>query len=176
MLINLPFSEKSAEIFQAAQNNAEKRSNSIVAPEHMVEALLDGDDQVTIRIIEKCNINIIEFKKHLTDYLSKIPVLTGENISSVPDKSFLKYLQKIQKISKANGDEVITTDVLFLAYSEIISSNENNTINYKLPYQQIKKEIENMRLGRKAVGNDPDVNNNALIRFTRNITDEAISG
>ena len=73
--------------------------------------------------------------------------------------------QKIQKISKANGDEVITTEVLFLAYSENISSNENNTINYKLPHQQIKKEIEKMRLGRKAIGNDPEAYNNALIRF-----------
>ena len=176
MLINLPFSEKAAEIFQAAQNNAEKRSNSILVPEHMVEALLDRDDQVTIRIIEKCNIDLIEFKKYITEYLSKMPVVTGENVSPVPDKRFLKYLQKIQKISKANGDEVITTDVLFLAYSENISNNENNIINYKLPHQQIKKEIEKMRLGRKAVGNDPEANNNALIRFTRNITEEAING
>ena len=167
MLINLPFSEKAAEIFQVAQNNAEKRSNSIIVPEHMVEALLERDDQVTIRIIEKCNINLIEFKKYITEYLSKMPVVTGENVSPVPDKRFLKYLQKIQKISKANGDEVITTDVLFLAYSENISSNENGTINYKLPHQQIKKEIEKMRIGRKAVGNDPEGNNNALIRFTK---------
>ena len=33
-----------------------------------------------------------------------------------------------------------------------------------------------MRIGRKAVGNDPEANNNALIRFTRNITEEAING
>ena len=176
MLINLPFSEKAAEIFQTAQNNAEKRSNSILVPEHMVEALLDRDDQVTIRIIEKCNINLTEFKKNITDYLLKMPIVTGESVSPVPDKSFLKYLQKIQKISKANGDEVITTDILFLAYSEYIYSNENNTINYKLPHQQIKTEIKKMRLGRKAVGSDPEANNNALIRFTRNITEEAING
>ena len=176
MLINLPFSEKAAVIFQAAQNNAEKRSNSILVPEHMVEALIDRDDQVTIRIIEKCNINLTEFKKNITDYLLKMPIVTGESVSPVPDKSFLKYLQKIQKISKANGDEVITTDVLFLAYSENISNNENNIINYKLPHQQIKKEIEKMRLGRRAIGNDPEANNNALIRFTRNITEEAING
>ena len=176
MLINLPFSEKAAVIFQAAQNNAEKRSNSILVPEHMVEALLDRDDQVTIRIIEKCNINLTEFKKNITDYLLKMPIVTGESVSPVPDKSFLKYLQKIQKISKANGDEVITTDILFLAYSEYIYSNENNTINYKLPHQQIKTEIKKMRLGRKAVGSDPEANNNALIRFTRNITEEAING
>ena len=37
----------------------------------MVEALLDGDDQVTIRIIEKCNINIIEFKKYFKNSPSK---------------------------------------------------------------------------------------------------------
>jgi len=176
MLINLPFSEKSAEIFQAAQNNAEKRNNSFVVPEHMVEALLDIDDQVTLIIIEKCNVNTIEFKKNIIDYLSKVPVVTGENVSPVPNKSFLKYLQKIQKISKANGDDVITTDVLLLAYSEFISNNDNNTINYKLPHELIKKEIENMRLGRKAVGIDPEANSNALIRYTRNITEEAING
>ena len=65
-------------------------------------------------------------------------------------------MDQIVQISKANGDEVITTDVLFLAYSDNISSNENATINYKLPHQQIKKEIKKMRLGRKAVGNNPE--------------------
>ena len=90
MLINLPFSEKSAEIFQAAQNNAEKRNNSFVVPEHMVEALLDIDDQVTLIIIEKCNVNTIEFKKNIIDYLSKVPVVTGENVSPVPNKSYIQ--------------------------------------------------------------------------------------
>ena len=96
MLINLPFSEKAADIFQAAQNNAEKRSNPNVVPEHMVEALLDRDYQVTIKIIEKCDVNLIEFKKYITDYLSKMPVVTGENVSPVPDKSFLKLLWEIR--------------------------------------------------------------------------------
>ena len=79
MLINLPFSEKAAEIFQAAQNNAEKRSNSILVPEHMLEALLDRDDQVTIRIIEKCNINLIEFKKYIIDYFINFSIFKSQN-------------------------------------------------------------------------------------------------
>ena len=40
MLINLPFSENAAEIFQAAQNNAEKRSNSIVVPNNYIKIQL----------------------------------------------------------------------------------------------------------------------------------------
>ena len=55
-----------------------------------------------------------------------------------------KYFKKIilkstQKTCKEYGDEVITKELLLLAYSEFISEIQNN-IDFVLPHQKIKDQ------------------------------------
>jgi len=175
-LFSLPFSQKASEIFQITQSNVESRNNSIIVPEHLFEVLLENDYEVTLRILEKCKVNIFELKKQIINYLAKIPIVTGNVVQATPDKNFLNFLQKAKNISSANKDEVITTDVLLLAYSSITNNMNNKNIDYTLPHQEIENEIKEMRLGREATGSDPESQINSLKKFTRNITEEAMKG
>ena len=175
-MFSLPFSQKASEIFQITQSNVESRNNSIIVPEHLFEVLLENDYEVTLRILEKCKVNIFELKKQIVNYLAKIPIVTGNVVQATPDKNFLNFLQKAKNISSANKDEVITTDVLLLAYSSITNNMNNKNIDYILPHQEIENEIKEMRLGREATGSDPESQINSLKKFTRNITEEAMKG
>ena len=175
-MFSLPFSQKASEIFQITQSNVESRNNSIIVPEHLFEVLLENDYEVTLRILEKCKVNIFELKKQIINYLAKIPIVTGNAVQATPDKNFLNFLQKAKNISSANKDEVITTDVLLLAYSSITNNMNNKNIDYTLPHQEIENEIKEMRLGREATGSDPESQINSLKKFTRNITEEAMKG
>ena len=175
-MFSLPFSQKASEIFQITQSNVESRNNSIIVPEHLFEVLLENDYEVTLRILEKCKVNIFELKKQIINYLAKIPIVTGNVVQATPDKNFLNFLQKAKNISSANKDEVITTDVLLLAYSSITNNMNNKNIDYILPHQEIENEIKEMRLGREATGSDPESQINSLKKFTRNITEEAMKG
>tara|TARA_B100001996_G_scaffold382994_1_gene376714 strand:- start:213 stop:2777 length:2565 start_codon:yes stop_codon:yes gene_type:complete len=175
-LFSLPFSQKASEIFQITQSNVESRNNSIIVPEHLFEVLLENDYEVTLRILEKCKVNIFELKKQIINYLAKIPIVTGNAVQATPDKNFLNFLQKAKNISSVNKDEVITTDVLLLAYSSITNNMNNKNIDYTLPHQEIENEIKEMRLGREATGSDPESQINSLKKFTRNITEEAMKG
>ena len=175
-MFSLPFSQKASEIFQITQSNVESRNNSIIVPEHLFEVLLENDYEVTLRILEKCKVNIFELKKQIINYLAKIPIVTGNVVQATPDKNFLNFLQKAKNISSANKDEVITTDVLLLAYSSITNNMNNKNIDYTLPHQEIENEIKEMRLGREATGSDPESQINSLKKFTRNITEEAMKG
>ncbi len=175
-MFSLPFSQKASEIFQITQSNVESRNNSIIVPEHLFEVLLENDYEVTLRILEKCKVNIFELKKQIINYLAKIPIVTGNAVQATPDKNFLNFLQKAKNISSVNKDEVITTDVLLLAYSSITNNMNNKNIDYTLPHQEIENEIKEMRLGREATGSDPESQINSLKKFTRNITEEAMKG
>ena len=174
-MFSFPFSQKASEIFQITQSNAKARNNSIIVPEHLFEALLENDHEVSLEILKKCKVNILELKKEITHYLNKIPKVTGNSVQASPDKNFLKFLQEAQNVSKVNNDEVITTDVLLLAYTSI-NKNSNNSINYSLPHKEIENEINKMRLGREATGSNPESQINSLNKFTRDITEEAIKG
>ena len=164
-MFSLPFSQKASEIFQITQSNVESRNNSIIVPEHLFEVLLENDYEVTLRILEKCKVNIFELKKQIINYLAKIPIVTGNVVQATPDKNFLNFLQKAKNISSANKDEVITTDVLLLAYSSITNNMNNKNIDYTLPHQEIENEIKEMRLGREATGSDPESQINSLKKF-----------
>ena len=174
-MISLPFSENAAEIFQLTEKNALERNNPYIFPEHMIEVLLDKDKEITQPILKECNIDINSFHEKITDFLNKLPTVTGSNSSPSPDKSFLSFLKSTQKICKEYGDEVITKELLLLAYSEFNSEIQNN-IDFVLPHQKIKDQIDKMRLGRKASGPNPENQINSVAKYTRDITNEAIKG
>ena len=103
-MISLPFSENAAEIFQLTEKNALKRNNPYIFPEHMIDVLLDVDKEITHSILEKSNIDINSFHEKITNFLNKLPTVTGSNSSPSPDKSFLSFLRSAQKICKEYGD------------------------------------------------------------------------
>ena len=174
-MISLPFSENAAEIFQLTEKNAFERNNPYIFPEHMIDILLDVDKEITHSILEKCNININSFHEKITNFLNKLPTVTGSNSSPSPDESFLSFLKLTQKICKEYGDEVITKELLLLAYSKFNSEIQNN-IDSVLPHQKIKDQIDKMRLGRKDSGPNPENQINSVAKYTRDITYDAIKG
>ena len=97
-MISLPFSENAAEIFQLTEKNALKRNNPNIFPEHMIEVLLEKDNEITQPILKECNIDINSIHEKINDYLNKLPTVTGSNSSPSPDKSFLSFLKLTQKI------------------------------------------------------------------------------
>ena len=126
ILISFPFSENSAEIFQLTEKNALKRNNPNIFPEHLIEVLLEKDNEITQPILKECNIDINSFREKITNFLNKLPTVKGSNSSPSPDKSFLSFLKSTQKTCKEYGDEVITKELLLLAYSKFNSETQNN--------------------------------------------------
>ena len=174
-MISLPFSENAAEIFQLTEKNAFERNNPYIFPEHMIEVLLDKDKEITHPILKECNIDINSIHEKINDYLNKLPTVTGSNSSPSPDKSFLSFLKLTQKICNEYGDKVITKELLLLAYSKFNRETQND-LDFVLPHQKIKDEIDKMRLGRKASGPNPENQINSVAKYTRDITNEAIKG
>ena len=57
-----------------------------------------------------------------------------------------------------------------------LNSEIQNIVDFVLPHQKIKDEIDKMRLGRKASGPNPENQINSVAKYTRDITNEAIKG
>ena len=91
--MNLPFSEKAGEILQLAEKNANKRKNPSIVPEHLLEILLNKGSEVSVEILVNCGANILDLKRNISDYLSKISIVNGANQKPLPDNKFIKFLK-----------------------------------------------------------------------------------
>jgi len=174
--MNLPFSEKAGGILQLAEKNANKRKNPSIIPEHVLEALLDEGSGMSVEILVNCGANILDLKRSISDYLSRISIVNGANSKSLPDNKFINFLKKSQELASKNNDEVITLEILLLAYASLEDIYPNLINEIGVSHQEINKEIVKMRLGRNAVGGNPESAINSLKKYTRDVTEEAIKG
>ena len=160
--MNLPFSEKAGEILQLAEKNANKRKNPSIVPEHLLEILLNKGSEVSVEILVNCGANILDLKRNISDYLSKISIVNGSNQKPFPDNKFIKFLNKTQELALKNNDEVITLEILLSAYASLEDFYPNLIIDIGISHQDINKEIIKMRLGRNAIGSNPESKINSL--------------
>ena len=174
--MNLPFSEKAGGMLQLAEKNANKRKNPSIIPEHVLEALLDEGSEMPVQILVNCGANILDLKRSISDYLSRISTVNGANSKSLPDNKFINFLKKSQELASKNNDEVITVEILLLAYASLEDIYPNLINEIGVSHQEINKEIVKMRLGRNAVGGNPESAINSLKKYTRDVTEEAIKG
>ena len=160
--MNLPFSEKAGGILQLAEKNANKRKNPSIVPEHVLEALLNEGSEISVEILVNCGANILDLKRNISDYLSRISIVNGANSKSLPDNKFINFLKKSQELASKNNDEVITVEILLLAYASLEDIYPNLINDIGVSHQDINKEIAKMRLGRNAVGSNPESAINSL--------------
>ena len=92
--MNLPFSEKAGEILRLAEKNANKRKNPLIIPEHLLEVLLNEVFEIPVEILVNCGANILDLKRNISDYLSKISIVNGANSKPLPDNKFINFLKK----------------------------------------------------------------------------------
>ena len=174
--MNLPFSEKAGEILQLAEKNANKRKNPSIVPEHLLEVLLNEGFEMPVEILVNCGVNIKDLKRNISDYMSKISIVNGANLKPLPDNKCINFLQKSQELALKNNDEVITLEILLLAYASLEDFYPNLIIDIGVSHQGINKEIIKMRQGRNAIGSNPESSINSLKKYTRDVTEEAIKG
>ena len=139
--MNLPFSEKAGGILQLAEKNANKRKNPSIVPEHVLEALLKEGSEMSVEILVNCGANILDLKRNISDYLSRISIVNGANSKSLPDNKFINFLKKSQELASKNNDEVITVEILLLAYASLEDIYPNLIKDIQSLIKEIKYQV-----------------------------------
>ena len=174
--MHLHFSEQALIIMQKSEMNAQQRRNGIITPEHFFEKVFEEKANNILLILKEMGFELTPLKYEVSKYLSSLSIVSGDEILPVPDRRYISFLKKAEKIALDFGDKVVTLE-MFLLSSFKISGVISNFLGKNGFSQERFFEIVNvMRKGIKATGNNPEGNFNSLEKYTRDITNEAREG
>src|SRR5213592_3409603 len=144
---------KSQEAIAAAQEDARRRGNPEVYPEHLLLALLDQDlfaDWQGLRADAE-------------QRLAARPSASGAQTMPQVSTSFRELLDRADRERAQLEDEYVSTEHLFLALEPV-------------PREEILAWIRKVRGGQRVTSQDPEASYQALEKFGRDLTEAAEQG
>ena len=161
-----------------AFSEAVRNHNQQVEVVHLLYALIDQEDGIIPRIIEKMGISVDSFKNSIKDEIGKLPQIRGEGVSSqgvVATRKLNEILIRAEEISKEFNDLYISVEHLFLA---IIELEGKTNIGKLLKQFNINKDnflqvLYQVRGNQRVETQDPEGTYDALARYGTNLIELA---
>lgn len=108
------YTNKAAEIIQAAQQQAYNANHAAIDEIHLLQAMMQQSDGFIPRIIKKTLTKSSELTQHIDKEMEKLPKVSGDNQLGITH-ALNKTLLEAEKQMKKLGDTYITTEHLLLA-------------------------------------------------------------
>ncbi len=170
------FSIKAQESLSKAQEITISNGQQQIENIHLLKGILLTDDNIIPFIFKEENISKIEFTNKVDEELNHLPKITGEIDNYYLSQSTNKLLIEAKKISKKQGDEFITIDVLLIA----LAANNDNAAKiikqFGLNKHKIEEAVNKIRKGGKAMSQNAEDNYQALNRYAKNLNELAREG
>ena len=102
------FTQKSMEAVQNCEKLAYEFGNQEIDQEHLLKSLIDQEDGLILKLIEKMEINTAHFSNRVTEYLNKKVKVQGGDLRISNDLN--KVLITAEDEAKAMGDEYVSVE------------------------------------------------------------------
>ncbi|MEG2985213.1 MAG: ATP-dependent chaperone ClpB [Peptostreptococcaceae bacterium] len=157
-----------------AFSEAVKNHNQQVDTIHLLYALIDQEDGLIPRIIEKMGISVEGLKVSVKTELLKLPQIQGEAASSqgvVATRKLNEILIKAEEISKEFNDLYISVEHLFLAIIELEKHTNIGKIfkEFNITKTNFLEVLSKVRGNQRVETQDPEGTYDALARYGTNL-------
>ena len=171
------FTIKAQEALQAAQSLASEVENPDVAVEHLLLALIGQTDGVVTPILQKVGADVEAIKSEIVTTVQKGPKVQG-NAQELHISPALKGVFDIAWKEATNlKDQYISTEHLLLGCVEEKSSSVSKILkNAGVTKDEILQALVDIRGSQQVTDQNPEDKYQALARFSRELTQEAMSG
>ena len=166
------FTQKSNQALQDTERIAMEYGNQEIEEEHLLLALLDVDDSLISKLIEKLEINTEMFRDETEAIIARRPKVQG-------GKPYLgEYLNKAlnfaENEAKAMGDEYVSVEHLFLS----IIKNANKAVKslfdkYGINRESFLKALSTVRGNQRVVSDNPEDTYDTLNKYGRDLVEVA---
>ena len=157
-----------------AFSEAVKNHNQQVDTIHLLYALIDQEDGLIPRIIEKMGISVEGLKASVKTELLKLPQIQGEAASSqgvVATRKLNEVLIKSEEISKEFNDLYISVEHVFLALIELEKHSNIGKIfkQFNITKNSFLEVLSKVRGNQRVETQDPEGTYDALARYGTNL-------
>ncbi len=157
-----------------AFSEAVRNHNQQVDTIHLLYALIDQEDGLIPRIIEKMGISVEGLKASVKTELLKLPQVQGEAASSqgvVATRKLNEVLIKSEEISKEFNDLYISVEHVFLALIELEKHSNIGKIfkEFNITKNSFLEVLSKVRGNQRVETQDPEGTYDALARYGTNL-------
>ena len=107
------FTQKSVESINNSQKIAMDHGNQAIEQLHILYSLLDIEDSLIEKLLEKMEVPVEDFKRALEEKINSLPKVSGRQQYFSQDAN--KVMMNAEDHAKAMGDEYVSVEHLFLA-------------------------------------------------------------
>ncbi len=166
------FTQKSVQAVQDLEKVAYQFGNQEIEEEHLLYALLEQEDSLILKLIEKMEIDKDYFRNSLNQALdAKVKVSGGE-------LRFGQYLNKAlvsaEDEAKTMGDEYVTVDHLFLALLRYPSPSMKKLFQeFGITKERFLQALSTVRGNQRVVSDNPEATYDTLNKYGEDLVEKA---
>ena len=166
------FTQKSVQAVQDLEKVAYQFGNQEIEEEHLLYALLEQEDSLILKLIEKMEIDKDYFRNSLNQALdARVKVSGGE-------LRFGQYLNKAlvsaEDEAKAMGDEYVSVEHLFLALLRYPSPSMKKLFQeFGITKERFLKALSTVRGNQRVVSDNPEATYDTLNKYGEDLVEKA---
>ena len=168
---------KSQEALQAAQDFANRAGSPDINVEHLLVALIDQAEGVVTPILQKVGVDVQAIRSEIDEAVRKGPRVQGNSPELRVSSALTDVFDRSWKEATNLKDEYVSTEHLLIGCIEDKSSSVGKTLKkHGVTKDKILKALVDIRGGQRVTDQNPEDKYQALSRFGRDLTQEAMSG
>ncbi len=171
------FTIKAQEALQTAQSLASDTQSPELGVEHLILALIRQADGIVTPIFQKLGIDIPGITVTIEAAVEKTPKVQGASAEMRISPALQSVLDTAFKVATALKDEYVSTEHLLIASAEAKQDEIGKILREAgVTKDKILKALVDIRGNQRITDQNPEDKYQALTRFGRELTQEAISG
>ncbi len=169
------FTSKSQEALRAAAEDAQRRGNPEVIPEHILLAILRQQGGVGAPLVERAGANPSAISRDLEERILRLPQTSGGDQPGFARRT-LPFLRQAEEEAKRLKDDFVSVEHFLLAGSRHDKDVQAIFDRHGLGYDKLLRALAEIRGSQRVTDQDPEARFQALEKYTRDLTDLARKG
>ena len=166
------FTQKSIQAVNDLEKIAYEYGNQEIEEEHLLYCLLNQEDSLILKLIEKMEINKDEFQRSLIDALNKRPKVSGGQVYIGKDLN--RVLVSAEDEAKAMGDEYVSVEHLFLSLLRYPNAGIRDLFrNYGITRDRFLQALSTVRGNQRVTSDNPEVTYDTLNKYGEDLVEKA---
>ena len=159
-----------------AQSLAVGHDNQMIAPEHLLLALLQQDDGSTASLLAQAGTNVQALKAALDQAVDRLPKIEGHGGEVQIGRDLTNLLNLTDKEAQKRGDQFIASEMFLLALCEDRGEAARLAKQHGLARRALEQAIASVRGGQGVDNPESEGQRESLKKYTIDLTDLARAG
>jgi ATP-dependent Clp protease ATP-binding subunit ClpB len=176
MASNSNFTIKAGEALQQAVRLATDRGNPEATPAHLLEALVEQEEGLAPRLLEKVGAPLARLQEDLVQALGRLPAAQG-GAEAQPSRDLRTVLEAAAKLAPQFQDEYVSVEHLLLAIASVTGSSAAQLLaRHGVSRDALLSAIQELRGSHRVTDENPEGKLEALKKYGRDLTELARAG